>query len=165
MRKPDPAILCLVTPVLLGLMGFEQAPFDTGAVAQARSGWVAANLACLKRDDYRAASGIIDCLSGADRDFARAIHLRDTRLVDDYAAKVKQVTLDVDTSKMAPADAVHRFRDAQARFFKDVSSQYDSYTAGMAQDLAAQAATQPMMSGGMGGMGGMNDGMGGMGGM
>jgi hypothetical protein len=163
MRKPALALLCLAP--LPALMGFEQAPFDANAMAAARAGWVAANVACFKRDDYRAASGIIDCLTDADRGFAQAIRLRDVRLVNDYTARVKQVTLDVDASKLATADAVHRFRDAQSRFFKDMVSQYDNYEASMAQDMAAQTSTQPMMPGGMnGGMGGM-DTMGGMGGM
>jgi hypothetical protein len=160
MRKLSFVSLCVVA-----LCGFGPAPFDLGAVAKAKAAWIAANTACFARTDYNTASGIIVCLAAADRGFALAIHMADQKPLDAYSTQLSLVTADADTGKLAPSEAVHRFRDAQSRLFKAITSQYDAYEADMTQDFTDQAHRSDPPSGM--GMGGMNNGMGmgGMGGM
>ncbi len=157
MRKFFLLGLCVVA-----LCGFGPAPFDLSAVGKAKAAWLADNKACFARTDYNTASGIIVCLASADRGFALAIHLADQRPLETYTAQLTIVTTDADTGKLMPSEAVHRFRDAQLRFFKAMTSLFDAYQADMTQDFTdhANPSSPP------GGMGGMDNGMGmGMGGM
>ena len=148
------------------LCGFGPRPSIWARSRKPKAAWAAASNTCFARTDYSTASGIIVCLAAADRGFALAIRLADQKPLDAYSAQLTLVTADADSGKVAPSEAVHRFRDAQSRLFKAVTTQLTSYEADMTQDFTDQA-NQSSPPSGMGGMGGMNNGMGmgGMGGM
>jgi hypothetical protein len=107
---------------------------------------------------------VIDCVVTADRDFAHAVRLSDSKLLDEYAAGVKTLDAAIAAGTIKPDEVGKNFRALQAAFFKAMNSQYADYQANMAQDFASESRDHgtDMRSGGMSSMDGMNN-MGGMG--
>lgn len=132
--------LLLLLPGLLFCGGFGVAPFDAGAVAKATAARRNAIEDCAARTDFKSDAEIIDCTVAADTDLAKSIRLRDTRLLADYAGRIKALESDIAAGGMTPADITARFHDAQNAFFKAVNNQYYIYQSDVVHDRAREVA-------------------------
>jgi hypothetical protein len=151
----------LFLPCLTLLCGFATAPFDADAVPKANQARKQALDACNARKDFKSTAEVIGCIVDADRAFAHAVRLIDSRPLDNYTAAIKTLDDGIAAGTVKPADVAKNFHDIQNGFFKALNGLYVDYESTMAQDYVAQSKDQDngMRSGGMNSM----DNMGGMG--
>jgi len=156
--------LLLLLPCLMLLCGFAAAPFDADAVPKADAARKQALAACNARTDFKSTADVIDCVVAADRDFAHAVRLTNSKPLDDYTAGVKTLDAGIAAGTVKPDEVAKNFHALQTGFFKAMNSLYADYEANMAQDFASESrdqGTTGMRSGSMDGMNNM--GMNGMG--
>ncbi len=140
--------LLLLLPCLVPLCGFAQPPFDASAATKAGAARKQSLEACGARTDFKSSTEVVDCVVAADKVFAHAVHLRDPKLLDDYAVGIRALDAGIVTGSFKPEDIGKNFRALQDKFFKTMNEQYAEYQTSLAEDLsnaADQTRTMPGM--------------------
>lgn len=116
--------LLLLLPALTLLCGFGIASNRMALVPGAQAARQQAIALCRAGTQSRPVAEALDCIVAADRDFALALNLRNSRLLDDYTSQVRLLARDIDSGTLKPAEATARFQILQAAFFKAANQEF-----------------------------------------
>lgn len=107
--------------------GCSTAPYDAGAVPDARAGLDRHMDDCALRTrnrEFTTATGMVDCYVSADRAYADAIGLRRTDLFAAYAARMTQLGRDLDAGRIGKAEASNRFDSLRKNYYASLDAAY-----------------------------------------